>query len=170
MKYLTILAALSLLAGCASQPTRPNQTRTIMASGGVDLTLETFHQAAETGLFDLYFDQMTDDVVFMGTDETERWNKQQFMDYAREPFSDGHGWAYEPIERNTVFSDDFTVAWADELLKHEKYGTLRGTAVLEKHGSRWLIAQYSLTFLVPNDIAGEVVETIRLFEEGRADQ
>jgi ketosteroid isomerase-like protein len=172
MKMLALSTLLSsmLLVGCAAQQTSPNKTRTIMASGGVELTLDTFHQAAAMGAFDLYFDQMTDDVVFMGTDETERWNKQQFMDYAREPFSDGHGWTYEPSDRHIAFNDDLTIAWVDELLSHEKYGTLRGTAVLEKQGQRWRIAHYSLTFLVPNDIAGEVVETIRVFEEGRADQ
>jgi len=169
MKYITISTAL-LLAGCASQPTRPNQARTIMQGTGVGLTLDTFHQAAEMGIFDLYFDQMTDDAVFMGTDESERWNKQQFMDYAREPFGDGHGWTYKPSDRHIAFNDDRTIAWADELLTHEKYGTLRGTSVLEKHGRKWLIAHYSLTFLVPNDIAGEVVETIRQFEEGKPDQ
>ncbi|MCA9304071.1 MAG: nuclear transport factor 2 family protein [Phycisphaerales bacterium] len=164
MKYLTILIAL-LLAGCASQQTRPNRARTIMQSTGVNLTLDTFHQAAKIGAFDIYFDLMTDDSVFMGTDETERWNKQQFMNYAREPFADGHGWTYEPSDRHVAFNDDLTIAWADELLTHEKYGTLRGTSVLEKHGNEWLIAHYSLTFLVPNDIASEVVEIIKRFEE-----
>ncbi len=169
MKFLTILTALFLVS-CASQQSRTHPSWTIMESGSVDLTLDTFHQAAKMGSFDLYFEQMTDDVVFMGTDDTERWNKQHFMDYAREPFSDGHGWTYEPSDRHIASNDDLTIAWADELLTHEKYGTLRGTSVLEKHNNKWRIAHYSLTFLVPNDIAGEVVKTIRMFEESKADQ
>jgi hypothetical protein len=168
MKYFSSIATLSLvliLCGCATQATRPSRARTTMETTGVDITLDTFHQAASAGMFELYFDQMTDDVTFMGTDSTEWWTKEQFMGYAREPFADGHGWTYTPRDRHVMFNDDFSTAWINELLDHDKYGLLRGTAVLTKSNDHWLIAQYSLTFLVPNDIAAEVVETIKHFEE-----
>ena len=87
------------------------------------------------------------------------------MDYAREPFADGHGWTYTPTDRHIRFSSDFSTAWVDEILTHEKYGTLRGTAVLQIIDHEYLIEHYSLTFLVPNEIAGEVVETIKQHKE-----
>ena len=49
----------------------------------------------------------------------------------------------------------------DELLENEKYGTCRGSGVLIATPEGWRIAQYNLTFVVPNDIALEVVKTIR---------
>ena len=82
------------------------------------------------------------------------------MGYAREPFSDGSGWTYLPTERFVAFDDDRRTAWVDELLTNEKYGTIRGTAVLILEGDAWKIAHYSLTFLIPNEKAGEVVESI----------
>ena len=126
----------------------------------VATVLSGWHLAAAHGLFDAYFDAMTDDAVFLGTDASERWTKSEFMGYAREPFADGHGWEYKAIEQHIELSDDHQVAWVDELLKNEKYGILRGTGVLVRADGHWKIAQYSLTFLIPNEIAGEVVELI----------
>ncbi|MBL4590784.1 MAG: nuclear transport factor 2 family protein [Phycisphaerales bacterium] len=168
LRMILIGSVCATLSGCAStdQSIRTHERWSSVYEMGSDLTLETWHQAASMGLFDLYFEQMTDDSIFLGTDSTERWTKAEFMDYAREPFSDGHGWTYHPRDRHTAFNDDFTVAWIDELLDHDKYGVLRGTAVLEKHDDKWLIAHYSLTFLVPNEAAGDVVETIKEHQQG----
>ena len=52
------------------------------------------------------------------------------------------------------------VAWVDEILDHDSYGQLRGTAVLRRNGDEWRIAHYSLSFLVPNAVVSEVVEVI----------
>lgn len=148
-----------MLMGCAATQPRAGWKEDFNRCNVLAVT-SAWHIAAEWGMFDLYFDLMTDDAVFLGTDVSERWTKAEFMEYAREPFSDGHGWAYTPSESNVAFSDDRRTAWVDEQLAHEKYGMLRGTGVLVKVGDEWKIAHYSLTFLVPNEIAGEVVELI----------
>ena len=131
-----------------------------IAKSTVALTLDLWHSAANEGNFDRYFDSMTDDSIFLGTDATERWTKSQFMDYAREPFADGHGWTYTPSQRHITIPSDAQTAWSDELLTHDRYGLLRGTSVLVNIDNEWKIAQYNLTFLVPNPIAKEVVELI----------
>jgi hypothetical protein len=147
-----------LLASCTSMP--KHDAHAFNEVVFVDDVLNNWHLAASQGEFDAYFDAMTDDSVFLGTDASERWTKDQFMGYAREPFSDGSGWTYLPTERFVAFDDDRRTAWVDELLTNEKYGTLRGTAVLILEGDAWKIAHYSLTFLIPNEKAGEVVESI----------
>ena len=126
----------------------------------IDMVMNTWHLAAANGSFGAYFNRMCDDAVFLGTDASERWTKAEFMEYAREPFSDGHGWTYHPRDRFVAFSDDGQTAWIDEVLNHEQYGVLRGTGVLVYDGQEWKIAQYSLTFLVPNEKAKSVVEVI----------
>lgn len=128
----------------------------------VGVVLDQWHLAASHGLFEMYFGLMTQDAIFLGTDETERWDVDQFQGYAREPFSDGNGWTYTPRPdgRFVRLSSDQRTAWVDELLDNEKYGLLRGTSVLVKFGDDWKIAHYSLTFLVPNDKAKAVVELI----------
>ncbi len=154
--FFSITAA-ALLGSCTVSQSVDSQHDPLF----VDDTLNNWHLAASTGDFDAYFDAMTDDSVFLGTDATERWTKDQFMGYAREPFSDGNGWTYQPQERFIAFDDDHSTAWVDELLTNEKYGTLRGTSVLRRVDGEWKIAHYSLTFLVPNERAGEVVEVIK---------
>lgn len=148
--------------GCASTPERQGQAGHGVAIdlALIDDALAGWHDAASVGDFDAYFGAMTDDAVFLGTDASERWTKPEFMGYAREPFSDGEGWTYRPRQRHVAFSADGRTAWADEVLDHDRYGVLRGTAVLELVGHDWKIAHYSLTFLVPNDKAARVVEVI----------
>lgn len=158
-RLISLCLSVFLLASCASTPARTNREQRVDRES-VGMVLDAWHADASAGNFDSYFDAMTDDGVFLGTDATERWDKEQFMGYAREPFSDGSGWTYLPTDRFVAFDDDRSTAWVDELLTNAKYGTLRGTAVLRRVGDDWKIAHYSLTFLVPNEKAGRVVEVI----------
>jgi len=165
MKQIPLFILIALIStfstGCISVDVRNAHCVSDSAYEDVSDTLALWHGAASSGSFDEYFGLLTDDVVFLGTDETERWGKDEFMSYAREPFSDGHGWTYVSRGPNVMFADDGHAAWIDEVLDHEKYGVLRGTGVLTLDDGEWKIAHYSLTFLVPNEIAGEVVDVIK---------
>lgn len=171
LRIPAIALSLLLITGCASTPERSDRAEMELgiAQSTIALTLDLWHSAADTGNFDRYFDSMTDDSIFLGTDDTERWTKPQFMDYAREPFADGHGWTYTPGERYITVAHDGQTAWSDELLTHDRYGLLRGTSVLVKINNEWKIAQYNLTFLVPNAIAKEVVELISTHPDSSPD-
>ena len=160
MKSIAVIGLLgACLSGCAS-----TQSRITLYDDldhlKVKLVLSTWHLDASQGNYESYFDAMSDDSVFLGTDASERWTKEEFMGYAREPFSDGNGWTYTQVESHIALDADGNTAWVDEILKNEKYGILRGTSVLRKVNDRWKIEHYSLTFLVPNEKAGEVVEVI----------
>ncbi|MFI4897376.1 MAG: nuclear transport factor 2 family protein [Phycisphaerales bacterium JB059] len=126
---------------------------------GVDAVMDAFHAAASEADFEGYFALMHDDGVFLGTDASERWTKAQFMDYARPVMVEqGKGWTYHPRDRHVSVRGD--VAWFDELIENEKYGTLRGQGVLVREGGDWRVAQYSYSFAVPNEKAPGVVELI----------
>lgn len=159
IRLLCALVGFSALAGCAGTQSRHSFSDDF-EKVNVNGVLTSWHLAADQGLYEFYFSRMTDDAVFLGTDASERWTKEEFMGYAREPFSDGNGWTYTQLESHIAFDADGNTAWADEILKNEKYGILRGTSVLRKVNDRWKIAHYSLTFLVPNEKAGQVVEII----------
>ena len=120
----------------------------------LDVLLNGLHQDAHEGNYETYFERYTSDAVFLGTDKTERWTIQKFKEYAKPAFADGHGWTYEVVERNWEGSGD--TRWFDEILFNEKYGHCRGTGVVELINGEWKIAHYSLTLLIPNDIAAEV--------------
>jgi len=129
----------------------------------INETIDAFHQAAAEADLDAYFALLTDDARFLGTDATERWTKAEFLAYCQDrgAFDEAPAWIYTPSARAIDLADGAETAWFDELLTHDRYGTLRGSGVLTKAaGTNWKIAQYSLTFLVPNDKAPAVVAAI----------
>ena len=120
----------------------------------LDSLIDGLHTDAHEGNFETYFARYTSDAVFMGTDKTERWTIDAFKTYAAPAFEDGHGWTYKVVERN--WEGDGDTRWFDEILFNEKLGHCRGTGVVERVGGSWKIAHYSLTLLIPNDIAETV--------------
>lgn len=126
----------------------------------IESVLDDFHAAAAAADWDHYFSLMSSDAVFLGTDAAERWPKAEFMSYA-----DGRsGWTYYPRERHVDLTPDGNSAWFDELLDSVSYGTSRGTGVLVKTDAGWKIAQYHLTFPVPNPLVGAITDQIKAFE------
>lgn len=130
-------------------------------AAAVATTLDRFHTAAATADWDTYFTIMSDKGVFLGTDASERWEKQAFERFARGT----KGWVYKPVSRNITFSDDKNTAWFDESLHSVKFGTCRSTGVLIRENGVWHIAQYSLSFPIPNDIADGITQEIQVFEQ-----
>jgi hypothetical protein len=126
----------------------------------VATVLDQFHAAAARADEDGYFAAFAPEGVFLGTDESERWDVPAFRAYVHPHFSQGKGWAYHPRDRHVSFSREAQTAWFDELLDHDRYGVLRGSGVLVKRDGAWKIAQYNLTFMVPNDKAKAVVALI----------
>ena len=119
-----------------------------------DELLDGLHRDAHEGNFQTYFARFIPDAIFLGTDKTERWTIEEFKTYAKPAFADGHGWTYRVIERN--WEGDGDVRWFDEILFNEKLGHCRGTGTVKLIDNEWKIAHYSLTMLVPNEIAAEV--------------
>jgi len=148
MKHALVL----LLAGCATAP--PSAT-------AVDRVLDDFHAAAAQADEERYFAHFASDAVFLGTDASERWNVAEFRDYAHPHFAAGRGWTYAPRDRHVTFSAGGDVAWFDERLDNAGYGEVRGSGVLQRERGVWRVAQYNLSFPIPNDLAARVVELIR---------
>jgi ketosteroid isomerase-like protein len=123
--------------------------------------LDAFHDAASRADQDAYFELMTDNVVFLGTDATERWQGQEFREFVNQYFPNGQGWTYTPTERRIDLAPDGSWALFDELLINEKLGQCRGSGVLVRQEGQWRIAQYNLSVPVPNDIVLDVAEQIR---------
>jgi ketosteroid isomerase-like protein len=135
------------------------------ATKAIDGVLSSFHQAASDADGDLYFSLFTEDAIFMGTDATERWTVAEFKAFAEPYFSEGRGWTYTTTERHVYVAADGETAWFDEMLWNEKYGTCRGTGVLVRSPEGWRIAQYNLTFPIPNDLSAEITARINEFEK-----
>ena len=126
----------------------------------VEASLDEFHESAARADTAAYFGVMTEDVVFLGTDASERWQGQAFRDFVTSHFSAGRGWTYVPVQRDIIVAADDDTAWFDELLENEGLGTCRGSGVLVKSAGGWKIAQYNLSVPVPNAIVGKVAADI----------
>lgn len=162
LAMLSAPAALAQPSGAARVVAAPD-----LATVEVTDVLNRFHRAAARADAKDYFGLFAPDAVFIGTDATERWTIDQFRAYAEPHFSKGKGWLYVPRERHVAFSADGRVAWFDELLDSPGYGASRGTGVLLKTDAGWRLAQYALTFPIPNELAKELTARIKAFEAER---
>jgi hypothetical protein len=119
--------------------------------------LDGFNKAAGSADFKKYFDYYSADSYFMGTDATERWNKKEFMTWAKPFFDRGKAWNFTAIKRNIYFSTAGKMAWFDELLKTQMK-ICRGSGVLVKTKEGWKVKQYVLSMTVPNALSDEVTK------------
>ena len=139
------------------------QQATVDAIGRV---IDDFHDAAAHGDKERYLGHMTDDGVFMGTDEWERWPKHpDFVDYVDMRFKDGAGWTYRSVERAITLSRSADTAWFDEVVYSESNGRFRGTGVVVLEDGNWKIAHYAMSFLVFNENWNDVIELTRKTRE-----
>jgi len=93
-----------------------------------------------------YFSHLTDDAVYLGTDEWERWPKHpDFDDYVDGRFKDGSGWIYKSVDRTIRFNDRSDVAWFDDVLYSETNGRIRGTGVLTRQSGQWKLEHYAMS-------------------------
>lgn len=115
-----------------------------------DSILNAWHKAAAKANFDDYFNAMTPDAIFIGTDATENWDINQFKDFSKPYFDKGQAWNFIPLERHIFVSEDRKVIWFDELLD-TWMGLCRGSGVLKNENGQQKIAHYVLSVTVPND-------------------
>ena len=147
-KVLLLLIAISATANALAQTTATQQ---------INQTLDAWHKAAADANYDNYFNTLTDDSIFIGTDATENWDKKAFQAFAKPYFEKGKAWNFTALERNIYFNNDKTLAWFDELL-NTQMKLCRGSGILVKVGNEWKIKHYVLSMTIPNDNSDEVVK------------
>jgi len=167
MRSAAALALLAIgataLAGCAAEPSGIDAPSpgSAAAAAGAETLLDTLHRAAAEGDAATYFALFAPEAVFLGTDASERWSIEEFREYSAPYFERGSAWTYRPRVRHLTPLPGGETAFFDELLDHERYGECRGTGVLRRVDGAWRIAQYHLTFPIPNDVAEQVTAFIR---------
>lgn len=149
--------------------TKADAPETLRMERDILSTLDQLHAAASNADESAYFALYAPEAVFIGTDATERWTKEEFRAYAKPYFDQGKGWTYTPRAGTrhvtVVPGTDGRVAFFEELLDNSKYGTCRGTGVVRRIDGKWRVCQYHLTFPVPNDLAEKVTGEIKVFEQ-----
>ncbi|MDE3245831.1 MAG: nuclear transport factor 2 family protein [Acidobacteriota bacterium] len=134
-----------------------------MATGAQspEAVLDAWHLAAARADADAYFGLMAPGAVFLGTDATERWTKEEFRAYAEPYFKKGKAWTFKALKRQVAYSSDGNTAWFDEDLDTANLGPARGSGVLVKQGRTWRIVQYNLSVPIPNPLMQQVKKEIQ---------
>ena len=123
----------------------------------ITTVLNNWHLAAANTKFDTYFNLMTSDAVFIGTDATENWNKEDFKTFSKPYFDKGKAWSFKSLERHVFLNDENNLAWFDEILDTQME-LCRGSGVLEKTKQGWKIKHYVLSITIPNENTTEVIK------------
>ena len=152
---LNLYILLFLISSC-SEPSVEKHTTTGDSLKIVQM-LDQFNEAAADADFNNYFNFFTEDAVFIGTDATENWTKQNFMTWAKPHFDKKKTWHFTSIDRHIYFSKTADLAWFDELL-NTQMKIRRGSGVLLKQNNEWKIQQYVLSMTIPNPLSDTVVK------------
>ena len=110
-----------------------------------------------------FFDKIAKDGVYIGTDKTELWKRDEFKVWAKRFFERKSAWTFKPIRRNVYLSPDKSVLWFDELL-NTQMGICQASGVMHRTANGFEIDHYQLSIAVPNEISNRVIDTIRDYE------
>ena len=131
----------------------------------VNSVLDEWHKAASEADADAFFGFMDPSCIYIGTDAGERWNKNEFIQFAKPYFDKGKAWDFSPYNRSILFSKDGKIAWFDELLE-TWMGVCRGSGVLELKNGQFKLIHYHLSITVPNEKIYEFIDLINASKEG----
>ena len=159
-KQLYILLAVIFLFGCNKDVKIIDAKTKVSIKKDINVFLSDWHHTASVANYKAYFGKMDNVSVFIGTDATENWSKQQFEDYSKPHFDKGKAWDFKAVERNVYVNSTGNFVWFDEHLL-TKRGTFRGSGVVERKDNTWKIKHYVLSVPIPNDNMNEVVKVTR---------
>ncbi len=126
-------------------------------SADPDKVMDSWHMAAARANAEVFFGLMDSSFVYLGTDATERWNKEEFYSFARPYFDKGKAWDFKPYNRQIHYSASKNTAWFDELLD-TWMGVCRGSGVMVFKDNEWKLTHYHLSVTIDNDLMDGFLE------------
>jgi hypothetical protein len=167
MKNLYIFCAFVIIISSCENTIAPNSQETTLiienkenVIDSINNLIDQWHLAAANSDFDDYFSFLDSNSIFIGTDETELWSKNEFMNFSKPYFDNGSAWDFKAINRNVVLNESNQIAWFDESL-NTWMGNCRGSGVLELTRYGWKIKHYVLSLAIPNDHMIEISSLIK---------
>jgi hypothetical protein len=154
----------TLVAGCSSAPenTRRPPDSDDQLRARVNAFVDEWHQDAAHAR-PAFFDKIARDGVYIGTDKTERWTREEFRKWAQPAFARPVAWAFTPLHRHIDFTPDHDVIWFDEQVR-SSMGILQASGVVRATPASFEIVHYQLSIAVPNDVIPQVTGVIKAFE------
>jgi nucleoside-specific outer membrane channel protein Tsx len=149
MPKLLLIFGILFLSSCNRNPANTNKN--------VADFIDQWHQAASDANLDLYFDMMSENAIYIGTDASERWTKKEFYNFCEPFFTKGKTWDFKAFNRQIYFSEDKQTLWFDELL-NTWMGICRGSGVIEKINGELKISHYHLSVTLKNEKVNEFLQ------------
>ena len=113
-----------------------------------------------------YFDKIAPDGIYIGTDRSERWQRDAFRAWGRSWFEGKtSAWAFHATQRNIYSSADGTTVWFDELLDTDGLGHCMASGVLRRTATGFEVVHYQLSLAVPNESLDQLRPLIRAAED-----
>ena len=129
-------------------------------AAAINALLDAWHQAAATADEDTFFGSMTADGIYLGTDASERWQRDELRTWAQAAFERDTAWAFTPHSRQLYFAQNGQTAWFEEKLD-TWMGPCRGSGILTKTPEGWKIRHYNLAVLVANEKIQEFIKLVK---------
>ena len=153
-----ILICLTILS-CNNLPTKNNLKQKLDEEETINSLINNWHKNAADANFEAYFNAMSNNGVFIGTDASENWSVNEFKKFSKPYFVEGKAGDFKVIERNVYLNSESSpnLGWFDELL-NTWMGICRGSGVVKKYGKEWKIEHYVLSVTIPNDAIQDVIK------------
>jgi len=119
-------------------------------SKAVNAFVDRWHDDAANTRPD-YWDKFAPQAVFIGTDKSEVWTRDQFKAWAKRFWDRKKAWNFTAQKRNVYFSPDKQYVWFDEQL-NTQMGTCQASGVLRNTPEGFRIEHYQLSLAVPNPL------------------
>ena len=153
--FLFVIAILVFIS-CNQPKKTVSKEQVSLIKTEINTVLTDWHIAASDANYNGYFNKMDSISIFIGTDASENWTKNNFKVFSKPYFDKGKAWDFKTLERNIYVNNAGDFAWFDELL-NTWMGTCRGSGVLEKKDKTWKIKHYVLSVEIPNDDVQAVI-------------
>ncbi|MFA9370555.1 MAG: nuclear transport factor 2 family protein [Labilibaculum antarcticum] len=147
-KLKLILGFFLILISSSCSNSAPPQNK------NVEGFINKWHIAAAESKLEEYFDMMSENAIYIGTDASERWTKKEFYAFCEPHFLKGKTWNFKPFNRQIYFSDDNKTIWFDELLD-TWMGVCRGSGVITIENGEFKISHYHLSVTIKNEKVSE---------------
>jgi hypothetical protein len=127
--------------------------------GAINQLMDAWHHAAAVADEEKFFGSMTPDGIYLGTDASERWLRDEMKEWSKKYFERESAWAFTAHDRQVYLSQNGQIAWFEELLD-TWMGPCRGSGVLQKTADGWKIRHYNLAVAVANDVVNEYIKLL----------
>ena len=141
-----------VLLSCVPQNADPE-----VSKSEIHALMDSWHLAASEADEDKFYGLMTEEAIYIGTDSSERWKRDELRKWATKAFEREVAWDFKAFDREVYISKDGQTAWFEEKL-NTWMGTCIGSGVLTMEKEEWKISHYHLGVTISNEKIKEFIE------------